>query len=431
LKIFSQNRLISMTAPVWTQPAGGFLGGQTTLDAITLSFRYDGLSRRISKKVTTTRNGVVTSTMEGYLYDGWNPVMITKLDPAATSETVLTRKWSCLWRPDLTSSLYARSSWQKAGGVGGLAWLQTGAAQTLASDNNPSAPSLQGTCEIHIPMADHMGNIRNYIHARSTAVDDGSGTGSTYAMVNFTPSANFEYDAFGREVRANGTTVAAASTPPGLTAGTSYTDALPFHFSSKFTDPESGLNYYGYRYYDPKDGRWLGRDPIGEDGGKNLYGMAKNNLVDGSDYLGLCEPGSVVDSGVPSVSIKTLSDLDLLKDIEDAQKDALKNMSLALADAVATGGIASLADKVNDVTKVISVPTLNAYIEGRIKFKFTCCNSCGAAVEHEYDQAFGKPPDEALYYDIKQIVDLFNDLPSAIKDAAEDVVRICREGADK
>jgi hypothetical protein len=116
-------------------------------------------------------------------------------------------------------------------------------------------------------MADHMGNIRNYIHARSTAVDDGSGTGSTYAMVNFTPSANFEYDAFGREVRANGTTVATASTPPGLAAGTSYADALPFHFCSKFTDPETGLNYYGYRYYDPKDGRWPSRDPIEERGG--------------------------------------------------------------------------------------------------------------------------------------------------------------------
>jgi hypothetical protein len=205
----AENRLISMTAPVWTQPAGGFLGGQTTLDAITLSFRYDGLSRRISKKVTITKNGVVTSTMEGYLYDGWNPVMITQLNAAASSETVLTRKWSCLWRPDVGSSLYARSSWQEAGGVGGLAWMQTGAAQNMASDNNPAAPSLQGTCEIHIPMADHMGNIRNYLHARSTAVDDGSGTGSTYAMVNFTPSANFEYDAFGREVRANGTTVGA------------------------------------------------------------------------------------------------------------------------------------------------------------------------------------------------------------------------------
>jgi RHS repeat-associated protein len=276
-----------MTAPAWTQPAGGFLGGQTTLDAITLSFRYDGLSRRISKKVTITKNGVVTSTMEGYLYEGWNPVMITKLDPAASSETVLTRKWSCLWRPDVGSSLYARSSWQQAGGVGGLAWMQTGAAQDMASDNNPAAPSLQGSCEIHIPMADHMGNIRNYLHARSTALDDGSGTGSTYAMVNFTPSANFEYDAFGREVRANGTTVAATNTPPGLTVGTAYADTLPFHFSSKFTDPESGLNYYGYRYYDPKDGRWLGRDPIGERGGCNLYCSMENLSVNAIDFIGL------------------------------------------------------------------------------------------------------------------------------------------------
>jgi RHS repeat-associated protein len=177
--------------------------------------------------------------------------------------------------------------------------MQTGAAQTLASDNNPSAPSLQGTCEIHIPMADHLGNIRNYIHARSTAVDDGSGTGSTYAMVNFTPSANFEYDAFGREVRANGTTVAATNTPPGLTAGTAYADALPFHFSSKFTDPESGLNYYGYRYYDPKDGRWPSRDPIGEMGGINLYGMCHNNPLNFSDYLGREPQGQAPPSAPP------------------------------------------------------------------------------------------------------------------------------------
>jgi RHS repeat-associated protein len=147
-------------------------------------------------------------------------------------------------------------------------------------------------------MADHMGNIRNYIHARSTAVDDGSGTGSTYAMVNFTPSANFEYDAFGREVRANGATVATSNTPPGLTAGTPYADALPFHFSSKFTDPESGLNYYGYRYYDPKDGRWLGRDPIGEAGGLNLYGAVDNNPSDKYDFLGLngCDSAKVCEN---------------------------------------------------------------------------------------------------------------------------------------
>ncbi len=65
--------------------------------------------------------------------------MITKLDPSASSESVLTRKWSCLWRPDVGSSLSARSSWQKAGCVGGLAWLQTGSAQNLSTGGTSGA----------------------------------------------------------------------------------------------------------------------------------------------------------------------------------------------------------------------------------------------------------------------------------------------------
>jgi len=44
---------------------------------------------------------------------------------------------------------------------------------------------------------------------------------------------------------------------------------------------------YGYRYYDPVTGRWPSRDPIGEDGGANLYGFVENDGVDKWDYLGL------------------------------------------------------------------------------------------------------------------------------------------------
>ncbi|MDB2673807.1 RHS repeat-associated core domain-containing protein [Akkermansiaceae bacterium] len=44
---------------------------------------------------------------------------------------------------------------------------------------------------------------------------------------------------------------------------------------------------YGYRYYDPVAGRWPSRDPIGERGGINLYGMVENNAVNGVDVLGL------------------------------------------------------------------------------------------------------------------------------------------------
>jgi RHS repeat-associated protein len=34
----------------------------------------------------------------------------------------------------------------------------------------------------------------------------------------------------------------------------------PFRFSTKYCDDESGLVYYGYRYYSPTQGRWIGRD---------------------------------------------------------------------------------------------------------------------------------------------------------------------------
>jgi uncharacterized protein RhaS with RHS repeats len=44
---------------------------------------------------------------------------------------------------------------------------------------------------------------------------------------------------------------------------------------------------YGYRYYDPLTGRWPSRDPIGEDGGVNLYGFVGNDGVSWWDFLGL------------------------------------------------------------------------------------------------------------------------------------------------
>ena len=49
----------------------------------------------------------------------------------------------------------------------------------------------------------------------------------------------------------------------------------------------SGVLYYGYRYYDPKTGRWLGRDPIEEKGGVNLYGVNLNDIINRIDVLGM------------------------------------------------------------------------------------------------------------------------------------------------
>jgi RHS repeat-associated protein len=60
----------------------------------------------------------------------------------------------------------------------------------------------------------------------------------------------------------------------------------PFGFSTQYTDSETDLVYYGYRYYSPALGRWLSRDPIEEQGGLNLYAFGSNNPNSGFDVLG-------------------------------------------------------------------------------------------------------------------------------------------------
>ncbi len=37
----------------------------------------------------------------------------------------------------------------------------------------------------------------------------------------------------------------------------------PYQYNTKYFDEETNLLYYGYRFYDDKDGRWINRDPIG------------------------------------------------------------------------------------------------------------------------------------------------------------------------
>jgi RHS repeat-associated protein len=56
-------------------------------------------------------------------------------------------------------------------------------------------------------------------------------------------------------------------------------------FQGQWHDPETGLHYNRFRYYDPDVGRFIHQDPIGLLGGNNLYQYAPNPL-DWIDPLG-------------------------------------------------------------------------------------------------------------------------------------------------
>jgi RHS repeat-associated protein len=100
---------------------------------------------------------------------------------------------------------------------------------------------------------------------------DGNGNITYLVDASQALAAKYRYDPFGNTTHNSGTLASANA----------------YRFSSKAVQPSSGLYYYGYRFDDPYLQRWLSRDPLGEQGGHNLYGFVSNNPVSKSDASGL------------------------------------------------------------------------------------------------------------------------------------------------
>ncbi len=107
-----------------------------------------------------------------------------------------------------------------------------------------------------------------------------------------TPSARYYYhaDALGSVVALSDTSGNLAETyaysPFGKTNGSS-TLGNPYLFTGRRLDSESGLYYYRARHYDAQEGRFVQPDPIGFEGGINLYAYCLNNSVNLVDPYGL------------------------------------------------------------------------------------------------------------------------------------------------
>jgi RHS repeat-associated protein len=64
------------------------------------------------------------------------------------------------------------------------------------------------------------------------------------------------------------------------------TTATPVRKLGQYCDDETGLCYNRWRYYDPEAGRFISPDPLGLEGGLNVYGLGVNPIR-WDDPLGL------------------------------------------------------------------------------------------------------------------------------------------------
>lgn len=224
----AENRLVWMEEHVNPTLAGSGLQRQR------LEFEYDALGRRISKKVRAWNEGTSAWVFQRRIlmvWDGWN--LLAELESATETGVAVVRR-SYVWGLDLASSRTA------TGGVGAL---------LFAREHNTTGTLIA----TYAPCYDGNGNVMALMNVQTSAI-----------------TARYDYDAFGNLLR---------STGPKATWN-------PFRFSTKYEDRESGLLYYGFRYYSPELGRWLSLDPIAENGGVNLYSFAVNSAVNHVDGLG-------------------------------------------------------------------------------------------------------------------------------------------------
>jgi RHS repeat-associated protein len=234
----AENRLIRI------EPVGSLENGSEKLE-----FKYDYMGRRV-EKAYSVHNGTSWGepSLQRFVYDNWNVVLVM----TGTSNTI-SKKFT--WGLDLSglSGNGSVSGIHGAGGIGGLLAMQTTNDYAFLYDGN--------------------GNVVQIVRPTSLPT------------LSWSLWARFEYDPYGNII-----------SNAGLMSGPS---SRTFCFSTKWLDTElagstvkgavgaTGLYYYGYRYYSPRLGRCISRDPIGEGGGGHLFILFGNSPVGRFDLLGL------------------------------------------------------------------------------------------------------------------------------------------------
>ncbi len=162
-------------------------------------------------------------------------------------------------------------------------------AQIQSYENGALVDDLRIVRAGFLPLQDRDGNnavVRDYLWGRN----GGGGIGGLLSMRTGGEDYYYHYDGRGNVTSVTDSTQQKVAeytyTDYGNINNQSGSLSQPFRFSTKRLDEETGLIYFGYRYYVPGSRKWLTRDPIEEAGGVNLYGYVHGNPINYTDPHG-------------------------------------------------------------------------------------------------------------------------------------------------
>ena len=184
-----------------------------TCDSLTVSFAYDPFNRRVSKTVSL---GSATSLVQRFLWDKQSEIGALDASNNLTQFRLLGR------------------------GLGN----EVGAAVAVELRTNVASAWVA-----YVPIHDHRGNVVVLLNRAGGALAE-----------------YYRYDAFGN--------VQIYSPAHALLSDSAIGN--PWRFASKRADVETGISYFGQRYYDPITGRFISADPTGFADGPNRYAYVGN-----------------------------------------------------------------------------------------------------------------------------------------------------------
>jgi RHS repeat-associated protein len=122
--------------------------------------------------------------------------------------------------------------------------------------------------------------------------------------------------------------------------------------------PEAGTILTQYRAYDPGTGRWLSSDPLGEEGGMNLYGYVRGDPLNSVDPLGLIDApfkralvtmalmGALggmseraAENGGAAYQAAICDEAELIPDLLSPPEEFIKDGAIGTVIGVVTGGV--------------------------------------------------------------------------------------------